>query len=388
MEEKKTSTEAWQYLDNALFTSKNVKAKDIAAGSTDWENVYPTSLEEADKMDTLIDLAEKAAGNDRDDDFNQRVNELRDITEWSRKRHKTWKWALIAGAILSVAIFYYFNCGNEDDVKQSEETLALVENWTPADTTLTYQQVEGENLSDYYSIRFRNAKWYKVYLLQYAKSGELSAAKAAADYAQKADTASTKERKDNLIKYSEDNSARAKECREEFDKVSGMNYDEIKELAVDDAKGKLEHKQKSANTTMAWMIYLIILIPLYIITGYSYGYMITRHRRQHGFMNGLQKWGFRAAVFFFGTGLAMNLLPDDIVRYHYANGSTKDERRTNAGNILVIALKVGLIILGILLFCCISVFIMTVQTITGLIQNYNWSGLYHKMKGTQTKSAK
>ena len=50
MEESQKITQAWQYLDDALFTSKHVKSKDIEAGSTEWENVYPTSLEEADKM--------------------------------------------------------------------------------------------------------------------------------------------------------------------------------------------------------------------------------------------------------------------------------------------------------------------------------------------------
>ena len=55
-------------------------------------------------MDALMDEAEKEAGSQRDADFNERLAELRDITEWSRKRHKTWKWSLIAGALLSVAI--------------------------------------------------------------------------------------------------------------------------------------------------------------------------------------------------------------------------------------------------------------------------------------------
>lgn len=382
MEEKRTCNEAWQYLDEALFTSKHVKAKDIKEGSTDWDNVYPTSLEEVDKMDTLIDMAEKAAGNERDEEFNERVEDLREITEWSRQRHKTWKWSLIAGAILSAAIFYFFNSSNKDDIKKSEEVVALVENWTEADTTLTYKQVEGNNGSnDYYSVRLRNAKWYKVYLLNKAKSDELSMTRYAAEYAQKADTASTKERKEKYMKSSEESAGKAKEYRTEFDKVAGMKYAEIKNLALEDVKGKLERDKSNGATTTGWLIYLIVLIPLYIFTGYSYGYTITCHRRQHSIMNWLQKWGFRIAAFFFGTGVLMNLLPDDIVRYRYSDGSTRDERQTNAGNILIVVLKVGLIIIGILLFCFISVFIMTVQTITGLIRNFNWGALYNKVKG-------
>ncbi|MCI6558071.1 MAG: hypothetical protein MSA37_00390, partial [Prevotella sp.] len=130
MEESEKITQAWQYLDDALFTSKHVKSKDIEAGSTEWENVYPTSLEEADKMDTLIDKAEETIGDQRDEDFNQRVNDLRDITAWSRRRHKTWKWSLIAGAIISAIVFYYFNSSNKEDIKKSEDAVALVKNWT------------------------------------------------------------------------------------------------------------------------------------------------------------------------------------------------------------------------------------------------------------------
>ncbi len=37
---------AWECLDQALFTSSHLKAKDMEKGSTDWDNVYPVSKEE------------------------------------------------------------------------------------------------------------------------------------------------------------------------------------------------------------------------------------------------------------------------------------------------------------------------------------------------------
>ena len=77
----------------------------------------------------------------------------------------------------------------------------------------------------------------------------------------------------------------------------------------------------------------------------------------------------------------MNLLPDDIVRYRYSDGSTRDEREPNAANFIILALKFGLMLVGIFIFCFISVFIMTVQSITGLKRNFNWGALYNKIKG-------
>ena len=388
MEENQTSTKAWELLDEALFTSKHVKDRDIKAGSTDWENVYPTSLEETDKMDALMDEAEKEAGSQRDADFNERLAELRDITEWSRKRHKTWKWSLIAGALLSVAIFWYFNNDNEEDVKAAKEVVASVENWVECDTTITYKQVERNSYGDYqsyYRIRLRNAKWYKAYLLNKAKYEELSSLDRVKEYRLRADTATTDKRKEWYLKAAKDCEERAKEYRTMFDEQSKMGFEDIKKLALEDVGGTLKRHESSKSTTTGWIIYLVILIPLYIISGYAYGYMITRHRRQRSIMNTLQKWGYRAAVFFFGTGLAMNLLPDNIVKYQYSNGATSTEREANVMNIIVIALKVGLVVLGVIIFCFTAVFIMTIETITGLMRNFNWAPLINKAKGQAAK---
>lgn len=57
-EQQQKNYEAWGYLDQALFTSSHVKAKDIEMGSTDWDNVYPTSPEEIDRMEDLIQQAQ------------------------------------------------------------------------------------------------------------------------------------------------------------------------------------------------------------------------------------------------------------------------------------------------------------------------------------------
>uniref|UniRef100_UPI004025EE1A hypothetical protein n=1 Tax=Segatella hominis TaxID=2518605 RepID=UPI004025EE1A len=68
MDEQKNLA-AWECLDQALFTSSHVKAKDMEKGSTDWDNVYPVSKEETDKMKDLVDEAVRKADDPSDSFF-------------------------------------------------------------------------------------------------------------------------------------------------------------------------------------------------------------------------------------------------------------------------------------------------------------------------------
>lgn len=169
-------------------------------------------------------------------------------------------------------------------------------------------------------------------------------------------------------------------CQDEFGEVADMNFDEIQKMALKDTKGLVDDINDSASTKTGWMIYLIILIPLYIISGYPRGYVISAHRRQHGFMRTLQKIGFAVASFFFGSGLLMSLLPDSIVEYHYTSGRVETRNEGNPVNIVILGIKFGLMIAGVLIFCFVSVLIMTIETISGLKRNFNWAAMLNKGK--------
>lgn len=107
MDEQKNLA-AWECLDQALFTSSHVKAKDMEKGSTDWDNVYPVSKEETDKMKNLVDEAVRKADDPSDSFFRERVSDLREIISYSYSKHRTWKWSLIFGSIIAACIFWYF----------------------------------------------------------------------------------------------------------------------------------------------------------------------------------------------------------------------------------------------------------------------------------------
>ena len=385
-EQQQKNYDAWGYLDQALFTSSHVKAKDIKMGSTDWDNVYPTSPEEIDRMEDLIQQAQASADDPNDEQFNERIRDLKEVVHYSRKRHRTWKLALIAGSILGACIFWYFSNQDQESAQNRQKDVKIVELWQKADTTIAYQKMDTvlweRNLN--YNERLNGANAYKAYYLtdynQRAENSRLNSAK----YKQQADTASTDERKKAYLKSSEKEQEDYEKYKLRFEELAAKDFKAVKELALKDTQGAVDSMKSSSNTKRAWMIYLIILIPLYIISGYPRGYILSRHRRQASLMRGLQKWGFRLAAFFFGVGLAMQLLPDDIVKYRYSNGYTETRREVNPANFIYIVMKIGLMVVGVFIFCFISVFIMTFETVTGLIRNFNWQEILSKKTQPQS----
>lgn len=385
-EQQQKNYEAWGYLDQALFTSSHVKAKDIEMGSTDWDNVYPTSPEEIDRMEDLIQQAQASADDPNDEQFNERIRDLKEVVHYSRKRHRTWKWALIAGSIFGACIFWYFSNQDQKSAQNRQKGVKIVELWQKADTTIAYQKMDTVlwNRGENYNERLNGANAYKAYYLndynQRAESARLNSIK----NKQKADTASTDKMKKVYLQSAENEQKNYDKYKKQFEELSAKDFNAVKELALKDTQGAVDSMKSSSNSKRAWMIYLIILIPLYIISGYPRGYILSRHRRQANFMRGLQKWGFRLAAFFFGTGLAMQFIPDDIVKYRYSNGYSETRRETNPANFIVIAMKVGLMVVGVFIFCFISVFIMTFETVTGLIRNFNWQEILSKKTQLQS----
>lgn len=381
MEEQKNLA-AWECLDQALFTSSHVKAKDMEKGSTDWDNVYPVSKEETDKMEALVDEAVRKADDPTDSFFRERVADLREIISYSYSKHRTWKWSLIFGSIIAACIFGYFSNQDKESAQKYAKDVALVENWKKTDTTITYDKLNASSELSYqlYERRIQSANAYKLMKLHDLKRNAESYREGMMAAKHSADTAKLDKNIEIYKKRMAECEEKMGKCQDEFGEVADMNFDEIQKMALKDTKGLVDDINDSASTKTGWMIYLIILIPLYIISGYPRGYVISAHRRQHGFMRTLQKFGFAVASFFFGSGLLMSLLPDSIVEYHYTSGRVETRNEGNPANIVILGIKFGLMIAGVLIFCFVSVLIMTIETISGLKRNFNWAALLNKGK--------
>lgn len=381
MDEQKNLA-AWECLDQALFTSSHVKAKDMEKGSTDWDNVYPVSKEETDKMKDLVDEAVRKADDPSDSFFRERVSDLREIISYSYSKHRTWKWSLIFGSIIAACIFWYFGNQDKEDAQKYAKDVTLVENWKKADTTITYDKLDASSELSYqlYERRVQSANAYKLMKLHDLKKNAESYREGMKTAKHSADTAKLDKNIESYKKRMAECEEKMEKYQDEFDEVADMNFDEIQKMALKDTQGLVDDINDSASTKTGWMIYLIILIPLYIISGYPRGYVISAHRRQHGFMRTLQKIGFAVASFFFGSGLLMSLLPDSIVEYHYTSGRVETRNEGNPVNIVILGIKFGLMIAGVLIFCFVSVLIMTIETISGLKRNFNWAAMLNKGK--------
>ena len=381
MDEQKNLA-AWECLDQALFTSSHVKAKDMEKGSTDWDNVYPVSKEETDKMKDLVDEAVRKADDPSDSFFRERVSDLREIISYSYSKHRTWKWSLIFGSIIAACIFWYFGNQDKEDAQKYAKDVTLVENWKKADTTITYDKLDASSELSYqlYERRVQSANAYKLMKLHDLKRNAESYREGMKTAKHSADTAKLDKNIESYKKRMAECEEKMEKYQDEFDEVADMDFDEIQKMALKDTQGLVDDINDSASTKTGWMIYLIILIPLYIISGYPRGYVISAHRRQHGFMRTLQKIGFAVASFFFGSGLLMSLLPDSIVEYHYTSGRVETRNEGNPVNIVILGIKFGLMIAGVLIFCFVSVLVMTIETISGLKRNFNWAAMLNKGK--------
>ena len=381
MDEQKNLA-AWECLDQALFTSSHLKAKDMEKGSTDWDNVYPVSKEETDKMKALVDEAVRKADDPSDSFFRERMSDLREIISYSYSKHRTWKWSLIFGSIIAACIFWYFGNQDKEDAQKYAKDVTLVENWKKADTTITYDKLDASSELSYqlYERRVQSANAYKLMKLHDLKRNAESYREGMKTAKHSADTAKLDKNIESYKKRMAECEEKMEKYQDEFDEVADMDFDEIQKMALKDTQGLVDDINDSASTKTGWMIYLIILIPLYIISGYPRGYVISAHRHQHGFMRTLQKIGFAVASFFFGSGLLMSLLPDSIVEYHYTSGRVETRNEGNPANIAILGIKFGLMIAGVLIFCFVSVLIMTIETISGLKRNFNWAAMLNKGK--------
>lgn len=384
---------AYELLDEAMAVSKRVKQKEIDRDCIDIDHVYPDSKEDTERMDNLLDEAHAAAANPNEPAFHDRYAELKEIVSWSMNRHKTWMWQVIAGALVGAGLLYFFRSQNEDTVKNKEADVKKVEAWVECDTTIAFDKClsskdfKSDNawVDAKYMPRLNSANKYKDYRLSSLKGIILTSEDVLKEYQQKLDTASTKKMKEIFQKRINDTYENLKKRHAEYDEVNAMKFAQVKEAALKDTGKWAEQEQNYSNRLRNYMIYLIILIPLYIISGYPHGYSITRHRRRSKFLNIFRKVGFWIAAFCFGTGFAMSLLPDYKERVHWSDGRTTTETRSDPTNFIIIILKFGLMFVGAVLFSLVASIIMTVETLSGLIENFDWKSIFGQAKNKLSK---
>lgn len=372
--------EAYDLLDEAMTTSSRVSKKEIERNEIDWDNVYPTTKAETEHMEQLLEEAWQKADDVNEQGFSERYQELREIVNWSKKRHRTWAWSLIAGALLGAGLFWYWNDDDQKEADRRKAEVVRVQDWAPSDTSVSYKNCP-EVTTNMYNEYANRASKYKLYKLASTKDKIIACEKSIKDYKQRLDTCTNEKSKKNLEDWITRTNDDIVKHHAEYDSINAMKFDQIKEMAIKEFTRSAEWKQDSANSMRNYMIYLFLLIPFYIIASYPRGYSITKHNLQRGCLTGFRKIGFGLASFCFGAGVAMALLPDYKVKTTYSDGSTSTHTESNAMNIPILVMKFGLMIVGAFIFIFVSAFVMTVETILGLFQNFEWGSIFAKVKG-------
>lgn len=383
------NTLAWELLWKASTTSGHVKDKEAENGRIeDFDDIYPISPEECDEMQSYLDQAIVASnGGAGDPELSSRIDELQDIINWSKKRHWNFQWLLIAGCFITLCFIWYSHNDAQETTTRRQHELEQVKAWAKVDTTLTWEQVPYMDVVPY-EWRSEGTAKYKAWLLCTAKHNYEKAIEYEKQYKAKLDTASTDRLKEIFTKDIKRNQEDQKRYKAEFEEYAKMDAETIHKDAIERFEGSLERSQSGEGAILRWLLFFVILIPLYIFAERPYGWMESRHRTEKKVLGWIQKIGIGMASFFFGTGLMMSLLPDYIVETHYSGGRVEKHRESDPVNVAILALKVGLMILGVIIFCSISVLLTVYATFVGLKRNYEWSTIFAAAKNkVQTKKA-
>lgn len=377
------NAEAYDLLDAAMTTSSNISEVDKHAGVVDVDDIYPCTQAECDEMDSLLDKAEATVKDKSDNAFQERLSELRGIVAWSREKHWTFKWGLIGGCVLSVFGMMYLRSNAKGDLEQEKTVTENVRNWAKQDTTMVFESCPEAYQLPVYS----SANESKASRLQSLKHEYSLAVKSVATYHEKIDTCTSKERKKSYEASLKEQEKRQKELRAEWDEVNAMGFKEYQKMVLKDREAIVDEASSSATWTWILLAYVILLIPAYIYSSHQYGYNITRHRAEARVLGNIQKISFAVASFFLGSGLAMSLLPDYEERVTYYDGHEETRTTMNPSNVAILALKGIMIFIGLVIFCIVSVLIMTYVTVMAAKRDHDWSKVASATRNVVGKAA-
>lgn len=375
--------EAYELLWEATCVSSHVKDVDKAAGTTNEDNVYPTTVEEVDRMEELVNKAARAL-KEPDSEFNLRVHELRNIIEWSRKRHWQFNWRIIAGAILSAFLLPMALGGDPDYAREWRNNVAKVNKWEPVEL-IHYDSMEElvateidlcdtkykfDSPINYYNSNLASAVWH------YA-----DAKKNIAEYEEGLKDPEKEFMHENYEKYIPEEKEKMEDAVERFEDLKDIDYEDLKEMALEEAEDCVSAAEAADAFVNFVVTCFVLMIPLYVFATRPYGYMISRHRREAKYMGKLEKFGLWLSGGLLTAGAGIGFVE---VVTKWSDGSTT--REDDGTGPVRLAIQVALFIGAVLVYCTVSSFLMIYATITGLIRNYDWKEVKNKV--ANLKSAK
>ena len=368
--------EAYELLWEATCVSSHVNDVDKAAGTTDEENVYPTSAEEVDKMEELVDKAAQAL-KEPDSAFSQRVGELRDIIEWSRKRHWQFNWRIIAGAIVSAFLLPMFLGADQNHVRELQNNVAKVNKLEPVELVhfdnmeeLLVSNIKGcdskyeyDSPTNWYNSSLHFIAWHYTESTKDIEQCEAQLKDPEMEW-----------RYESIKEHLPKAKKRKEEAVERFEKIKDFDYEDVKKAALEEAEARVAGAEFADAFVNFIVICFVLIIPLYVIATRPYGYMVSRHRREAKYMGKLEKFALWLSGGMLAAEAGIGFV--DIVKEWSDGSTTREDDGTGA---VRLAIKVALIAGAVIVYCTVSSILMIYATITGLIRNYDWKEIKNKL---------
>ncbi|MBR0310154.1 MAG: hypothetical protein IJQ97_04650 [Paludibacteraceae bacterium] len=368
------NAEAYQYMVEAMAVSANYMGDTISEqGEVRMDDVYPTSLDETLRMDALLDKSERALKDENDEEYNKMITDLRGIVGWSRKRHYNFSWGIILGTIITVMVVVKWASGDQRQKGIAEANMERIDKWDVKTDTMTLEQARDSVKN---GVRITTPIYHKAKMMAYYEHEVEYYKDLVARYETQADTATIKENKQSYLKEAKYQKEKQEENEKALQSVSKWNLKDAQKDAYKRAKDS--YKTLSAAAAFSWviMIFFLMLIPVYIFANHSWGYIITKYREESELLEKIKQFGYKAAIGLFGASLAMQFIPESTVTTYYSDGSTSTRTDSNPMNMMIAAIKIGLLIAAIAIVALVSTGIMIYSTIVGLKRNYDWKAIY------------
>ena len=343
------------------------------------ENIYPQTLEQTQQMSALLDEAERAAKDPEEPTYKKMLNEMRGIVGWSARRHFNFSWFLILGSIVTLGFMQYFSSRDTKEREEAEANYRSVKAWNIKTDTTTVEEALNHNL--YTNTRYKSPNYYRAAKIAETMNGEKIDLQYAEESRYKMEAAQTEEDRKTYQKGVETWEKAAQKCRDDRAQYEQMSFKELQKEALKYTKGRFGATREQQYKTILWYLFFILLIPLYVIANYSYGYNITRHRRESKILSTVHKWLVTFGIGLIGAGWIMQLLPDRLETYFDSiTGEMGTRMAPDPTNFVMIFIKLGLILLGLIVIAVSSSVIMLYSTFVGLKRNYNWKTIIANLK--------
>lgn len=338
------NTEAEQLFLQALEVPKKVqkklkKGKQHKINDNDY---YPTSLEETQKMEELLNKADAAVTDRSDKEFMDLLAEMKDIISWSKVRHWNYSWLIIIGVIATVIFFFWRTSSQGEDVLKAEQQLEQVKNWNE-DAIKEYKENEIKKIQTNHDYSLKEIERLE------ARLDTLT------------DKEAIKSTKNSIKNYNK----RLKELQNDLSELQKADSKEIHKLAIEKHKNSLSYNKGEKRSLYFWSFFFLLLIPLYVFAERPYGYNISKYRTEASILGWIQRIGFGLAGGFVGAAGALQVT-ETVTKWSDGSKTREDD------GIAIYAMKFILLIIALVIFCVLSIGLMIYSTIAGLIRNYNW----------------